>query len=98
MQQLAESKEFAHRYGISGAISTTGMANAALVEATNSVRVFTRYFGPLPFSTLSLTQQPASSYGQSWPTLVFMPYIAFLDATIRNQWGISSDKSTRQFL
>ncbi len=98
MQMIAEDRESAQKYGISGSISTAGMANSALTEAINSVRTFTRFFGPLPFPALSISQQPASNYGQSWPTLIFMPYTAFLDSTVRNQWGISHRKSARQFL
>jgi aminopeptidase N len=97
MQMIANDPNAAS-LGISGAISTTGMVNTALTETLNSVRVYTHFFGALPYPAISVTQQPSSSFGQSWPTLVFMPYIAFLDATVRNQWGISHDKSTRQFL
>jgi aminopeptidase N len=32
-----------------------------------------------------MTQQPAGNFGQAWPTLVFMPYTAFMDATQRSQ-------------
>ncbi len=98
MQMIAGEREAAKLLGISGSISTTGMAEAALAEARNSMRVYTHMFGPLPFPTLSISQQPSSSFGQSWPTLVFMPYTAFLDPTVRNQWGIGRDKGTRQFL
>ena len=32
-----------------------------------------------------MTQQPAPNFGQAWPTLVFMPYLAYLDTTQRAQ-------------
>jgi aminopeptidase N len=32
---------------------------------------------------LAMTQQPAGNFGQAWPTLIFMPYTAFLDQTTR---------------
>ncbi|HOL71406.1 MAG TPA: M1 family aminopeptidase [Bryobacteraceae bacterium] len=95
---MIASQRGASQLGIGGAITTTGMANAALSEAVGSIQLFTHYFGPLGFPALSITQQPVRSYGQSWPTLVFLPYIAFLDPTIRNQWGISHSRSTREFL
>jgi aminopeptidase N len=82
---------------MSGGLNTTGMLGAALAEAYNAVRLFTIYFGPLPFSNVSLSQQPSSSYGQSWPTLIFLPYTAFLDATTRNQLGLDDSRSERQF-
>ncbi|MGE5568288.1 MAG: M1 family metallopeptidase [Rhodospirillales bacterium] len=97
MEMIANQKGAA-LLGLTGGINTTRMADAALSEAVGSVQLFTHYFGPLGLPALSITQQPASSFGQSWPTLVFMPYISFLDPTIRNQWGIGQSGSSRQFL
>ncbi len=78
-----------------GGLNTTGMMDRALSEATNSVKLFTHCFGPTPFKTLSITQQPSSVFGQSWPTLVFMPYISLLDSTTRNQLGLNFGSSKR---
>ena len=49
----------------------------------NATRLYTAYFGKLPFNRLALTQQPAGNFGQAWPTLVYMPFTAFLDPTQR---------------
>ncbi len=68
-----------------GSISTTGMADVALADAQNSTRIYNAYFGKLPYTRLAMSQQPAGFFGQAWPTLVFMPYIAFIDATQRTQ-------------
>ena len=68
-----------------GSISTTGMADQALADAENSTRIYDAYFGKLPYTRLAMTQQPAGFFGQAWPTLVFMPYIAFIDSTQRTQ-------------
>ena len=68
-----------------GAMSTTGIANAALADAQNATRIYTAFFGKLPYTRIAMTQQPAGFFGQAWPTLVFMPYIAFLDTTQRAQ-------------
>lgn len=68
-----------------GAVSTTKMADAALADAQNSVRIFNAYFGKLPYTRVAMTQQPAANFGQAWPTLVFMPYTAFIDTTQRRQ-------------
>jgi len=74
-----------------GSISTSQMADSAIAEAQNSVRIYNAYFGKLPYTRLAMTQQPAANFGQAWPTLVFMPYTAFLDATQRTQlMGIRS--------
>jgi hypothetical protein len=68
-----------------GAMSTTGIANGVLADAQNATRIYTAFFGKLPYTRLAMTQQPAGFFGQAWPTLVFMPYTAFLDTTQRAQ-------------
>ncbi|HMJ25986.1 MAG TPA: carboxypeptidase regulatory-like domain-containing protein, partial [Pyrinomonadaceae bacterium] len=68
-----------------GSISTTAMADSALADAENSTRIYNAYFGKLPYTRLAMTQQPAGNFGQAWPTLVFMPYTAFIDTTQRAQ-------------
>lgn len=66
-----------------GSMSTMGMADSMLADAQNSTRIFNAYFGKLPFTRMALTQQPAGNFGQAWPTLVYMPFTAFLDKTQR---------------
>ena len=68
-----------------GSITTTGMADAALADAQNASRIYNMYFGKLPYGRLAMTQQPAANFGQAWPTLVYMPYMAFIDTTQRAQ-------------
>jgi carboxypeptidase family protein/peptidase M1-like protein len=68
-----------------GSISTTGIADAALADAQNAVRIYNAYYGKLPYTRIAMTQQPAAGFGQAWPTLVFMPYMAFIDSTQRTQ-------------
>ncbi len=95
---LENNPNIARELGITpSGFNTTGMIDRALAEAVNSVRVFSHYFGPIPYSKLSITQQPAGHFGQSWPTLVFMPYTALLDNTIRNQLKMSTGPM-KQFL
>ena len=77
-------------------LSTSGMADTILAEAQNSTKIYSAYFGKLPYKRVAMTQQPAGFFGQAWPTLVFMPYIAFLDDTTRVQlFGIKG--GTDQF-
>lgn len=68
-----------------GSITTTSMADAAIADAENSLRIYNAFFGKLPYTRIAMTQQPAGFFGQAWPTLVFMPYIAFIDSTQRTQ-------------
>ena len=80
----------------SGGLNTTAMAQSAAAEAANSLALYSAYFGDPPYRTLSITQQAAANFGQSWPTLVFLPFTAFLDRTMQHQLGLSSG-SGRQF-
>jgi hypothetical protein len=66
-----------------GSMSTLGMGKSMLVDAENATRLYNAYFGKLPFNRLALTQQPAGNFGQAWPTLVYMPFTAFMDSTQR---------------
>src|SRR2546423_1751387 len=66
-----------------GSMSTTGMADSAIADAENSTRIYNAYFGKMPYTRVAMTQQPAPNFGQAWPTLVYMPYTAFMDATQR---------------
>jgi hypothetical protein len=68
-----------------GSISTTSMADPALADAQNASRIYNAYFGKLPYTRIAMTQQPAANFGQAWPTLVYMPYLAYVDTTQRAQ-------------
>ena len=68
-----------------GSISTTAMADPAIADAQNSMRIYNAFFGKLPYTRIAMTQQPAAGFGQAWPTLVYMPYLAYIDTTQRAQ-------------
>ncbi len=68
-----------------GSISTTSIADSALADAQNATRIYNAFFGKLPYTRLAMTQQPAANFGQAWPTLVYMPYLAYIDSTQRTQ-------------
>jgi hypothetical protein len=61
----------------------SGLMDRAIAEAGAAIQIYNQYFGPTPFKRLAITQQPAFNFGQSWPTLVYLPIIAFLDSTQR---------------
>ena len=69
-----------------GSMAPSALIQNAMVDAQNSMRLFTGWFGPLPYGRLAVTMQPEFNFGQSWPTLVYLPVTAFLDATQR--WSI----------
>ncbi len=62
-------------------LSPSAMADHVLVDALNAVRLYTQWYGPTAFGRLAVTQQPAFSSGQSWPTLIYLPISAFFDPT-----------------
>lgn len=66
-----------------GGMSPTRLLDNAIVDAQNSIRVYTHWFGPSPYGRIAITQQPEFSFGQSWPGLVYLPIIAFFDSTQR---------------
>ena len=77
-----------------GAVSTMAMAGPVLADAQNAMRIYNAYFGKLPYKRLAMSQQPAAGFGQAWPTLVFMPYTAYMDTTQRVQlFGVSGGTS-----
>ena len=71
-----------------GNVNTTKLADASLTDGLNSARLFTAYFGPLPQKNVAITQQSDFAFGQSWPSLIFLPYISFLDGTQRQRLGM----------
>jgi len=90
LKQIQHDIEMAESQGINtettlGSISTTKIADAALADAQNATRIYNAFFGKLPYTRIAMTQQPAGFFGQAWPTLVFMPYLAYVDTTQRAQ-------------
>jgi hypothetical protein len=75
-----------------GNVNTGRLAEAALTDGINGARVFTTYFGPPAENHVAITQQSQFAFGQSWPSLIFMPYISFLDSTQRQRLGMNAAK------
>ncbi len=71
-----------------GNMSTTGLEKKALADGELSIELYSDYFGPLPYKRLAMTQQTACNFGQSWPTLVWLPICSFFDTTVRHQLGL----------
>lgn len=73
-------------------IDSAALARAAMTDALDTARIATRFFGPLPSKRVSITQQSEWFFGQSWPTLVYLPYVVFLDTATRSALHISGAK------
>ena len=71
-----------------GLVSASRLADSAAVDGLNSARIFSTYFGPLPQNHVVITQQAQWSFGQSWPSLIFLPYASFLTGTQRAALGL----------
>jgi hypothetical protein len=69
--------------GTLGSINTGGGAKMVLSETQNATRIYNNFFGRLAYKRIAITQQPALNFGQAWPTLVFLPYGAFMSSTHR---------------
>ena len=74
--------------GVLGTLNTTSMLAAQLSQGEVAARLYTDYFGELPFARIALTQQYACNYGQSWPMLVYLPICGFLDTTQQHFMGL----------
>ena len=74
--------------GVLGTLNTTSMLPVQLSQGELAARIYTNYFGELPFARVALTQQYACNYGQSWPMLVYLPICGFLDSTQQHFMGL----------
>jgi hypothetical protein len=70
-----------------GTMNTTPLNKKALAEGEMSLRIYSDFFGNLPYKQLEMTQQTATNFGQSWPGLVYLPMTYLFDTTTRHQLG-----------
>ncbi len=71
-----------------GSFSAVSMLPVQLSQGEVAARLYTSYFGAIPFARVALTQQFACNYGQSWPMLVYLPICGFLDSTQQHMMGL----------
>ena len=82
---------------LTGGFNTRIMAGYTAGISYQALKLFEHYFGSLPFKTISVTQQPVRGYGQSWPTLIFLPYDSVLDSTTRQGLRLQESAEAREF-
>jgi hypothetical protein len=70
-------------------VNTDSLAESAMADGLNMSRVGTSFFGPLFYERVAITQQSQWSFGQSWPQLIYLPYVAFLDSQVRLELGLT---------
>ena len=66
-----------------GAMAPHKMTEYALDQARAQMQLCTIYFGKAPYENIAITEQPNFSFGQSWPSLVYLPISAYIDSTQR---------------
>ncbi|MEW6367525.1 MAG: M1 family aminopeptidase [Acidobacteriota bacterium] len=81
-----------------GKWDTTALAQYTLANALFSMRLYSHYFGPLPFTRIAISQQPPAFFGQAWPTLVYLPFTAFMGGYQRQVMGLGGAGFSRGFI
>jgi hypothetical protein len=64
-------------------LSPGSMTKYALDQTRAQMQICTFYFGRAPFENINITEQPNFNFGQSWPSLVYLPISAYIDSTQR---------------
>jgi hypothetical protein len=75
-----------------GSMDTTTLMKKPLAEAQVSMRIYSDYFGNIPYKRIAMSQQTACNFGQSWPNLVYLPICSFFDSTVRHQLGLDDTR------
>jgi hypothetical protein len=92
------NRNLAGQLGIAtGGFSTRTMVGYAAGVSYQALKLYEYYFGKLPFKNVSVTEQPVRGYGQSWPTLIFLPYDSLLDSTTRHGLRLQESADAREF-
>ena len=92
------NRNLAGQLGIAtGGFSTRTMAGYAAGVSYQALKLYEYYFGKLPFKNVSVTEQPVRGYGQSWPTLIFLPYDSLLDSTTRHGLRLQESADALEF-
>jgi hypothetical protein len=80
-----------------GGFNTKIMVGHAAAVSYQAIKLFERFYGPLPFKNIGVTEQPVRGYGQSWPSLIFLPYDSLLDDVTRHGLGFQETPEELEF-
>ncbi len=69
-------------------LSTDKIGKNAAIESRNAYETFVHFFGTIPFNKIIVSQQPQINFGQCWPTLVYLPFTAFFNESMRERLGL----------
>ncbi|HVR21890.1 MAG TPA: M1 family aminopeptidase, partial [Candidatus Polarisedimenticolia bacterium] len=59
------------------------MTKYALEQTRAQMQLCSLYFGKSPYEEIHISEQPNFNFGQSWPSLVYLPISAYTDSTQR---------------
>jgi hypothetical protein len=65
------------------AMSPKKMTDYMLDQTRAQMELCTFYFGRGPYDSVTVTEQPNFNFGQSWPGLIYLPIMAYIDSTQR---------------
>jgi Peptidase family M1 domain/Carboxypeptidase regulatory-like domain len=80
---LTELPDRLRHYQALQSMAPSSMTKYALEQTRAQLQVCTFFFGRSPYDDISITEQPDFAFGQSWPTLVYLPISAYMDSTQR---------------
>ncbi|MBI3404541.1 MAG: hypothetical protein HY046_03680, partial [Acidobacteria bacterium] len=81
-----------------GTLTPATQAKTMATEIANTLRIFENYFGPYPYKRLAVSSLPLGySYGQGWPTHIYLWSLSFLDAQQRHTLGIKDHVQLTDF-
>ncbi len=66
-------------------LTTEGIGKNAAIESRNAYEVFHHFYGDIPLRKITISQQPQVSFAESWPTLIFLPFTAFFEESVRQR-------------
>lgn len=80
---LPELPDNLRRFRALQSLAPRSMTKYALEQTRAQLELCTQYFGRIPYDQIYITEQPNFNFGQSWPTLVYLPISAYTDSTQR---------------
>jgi hypothetical protein len=80
---LSDLPDALHGNRALASMAPAAMTKYALDQTRAQLQLCTYFFGRSPYEDVSITEQPDFNFGQSWPTLVYLPISAYMDSTQR---------------
>jgi Peptidase family M1 domain/Carboxypeptidase regulatory-like domain len=80
---LSELPSNLHGYAALQGMAPSAMTKYAIEQTRAQMQLCSFYFGRSPYDNINITEQPNFNFGQSWPSLVYLPISAYMDSTQR---------------